>query len=373
MANQERQPDRHGLKGLNMRNFVCLVSMLMVGCSLNASGLQVFSQANDQVVVEPTSAPDAAVPPDMRPSANEVSQMGPEVTSSKPDAGSIPDLVSTKSPDVWAVADVLPSSPDLSPVGQLDDRGPDLRVVSPDVMPDVVVVPDVVVPNDMKVVVTPDAWIPDTLQYGLKPDVVAPASTVTFANGSAAGAMTGKGWVTSGDWDMVTSPTCNTAKGTSNECPAPGWSSSFALCVSGDVMIVSSAMEAANWGMEIGVNAAPTSGSAIGVAYSSIVANFGGCIVVPGKACGQGQQADLRLVLHVAGDAASTTYCQDGVTSGTTYAFAGFTTNCGGTGGTSFNVANASQIDWVGLEIVASTSDTFEVTNFCLNSLAFGQ
>jgi len=193
------------------------------------------------------------------------------------------------------------------------------------------------------------------------------AYTATFQYGQASGPITGYGWIALGPLDSVTEPTCGafnsliTSTASCND--VTNWNSANALCVSGYIPALPVVPTADdynnNWGIQIGVNATAAFGI-VGRAYSTISASISG---VP--------TSWFRLELHRYGDAATTTYCYDGLTSGMQVPLTGFNTACWTNTGTWFTTADAPNIDKVGVQ-VSSLPTAIMLTNMCLNSITFG-
>jgi hypothetical protein len=191
-------------------------------------------------------------------------------------------------------------------------------------------------------------------------------TTVTFSSGKASGPMTGYGFVTLGALDVIDSPTCGTPAvpiTSANLCATvPNWNSKTELCVTGLVPALPSpatgADFAANWGIQLGVNAKEPI-AAIGKAFTTITINFTGL-----------PATGLRAELHRSGDAAGATYCAL-LTSGTAMLLTSFNTACWDSTGTAFTAADAAKIDKVSIQ-VSSTTTAIPVTNLCITSITFG-
>jgi hypothetical protein len=343
--------------------------VLLVGCSVNASGLQgpgvqavggtVGSSSNSDAWVEASqvtvSHPDAgpAVAPDEAPAR-------PDVVYA--------DSAPISAPDARPAADVLPPGPDLA-VGGRDVLSPglDLVAASPDVQavgsPDVLLAADVLPAPDLKAPAQPDLGALDLLSSGspdLVVDVLPPPSTVTFSNGVAVGAMTGSAWIALGAQDILESPICTSRS--DGRCVFTSWPSSKALCATGYIPMVFGADYTNNWGIEIGVDATQPPDTPIGVSYSTITVNF------TGK-----PTSNVRIELHRSTDPSGANYCLNQVVSGTAYSFVGFNTECQGyTPGTQLTAADIPLIDQVGLQVTASETEAITVTDLCLNSITFG-
>lgn len=192
--------------------------------------------------------------------------------------------------------------------------------------------------------------------------------TATFEVGRAQGpVLSGYGWVTLGSADTVTSPTCATTDAPiTNANPCAGetsWSSSTGLCVTGAIPALSSTPTAseyaANWGIEVGVNAKDPIGP-IGLAFQTIAVNLSGSV-----------PAGLRIELHRAGDPSDITYCAN-ATSGHAVALTSFSTECwSALYGTALAAADAATIDRIGVQISPSLSP-ITLDGLCLDSVGLG-
>jgi hypothetical protein len=189
--------------------------------------------------------------------------------------------------------------------------------------------------------------------------------TTTFVDGKGDGDLNGYGWVALGADDTLTSPTCGADMDPITEASPCGgttnWSSDTALCMTGSVPALSdsptSTEYAANWGVQVGVDAT-TKGGQIGKSFASIAFEFSGT-----------PATGVRAIVHQAGTTGGTSYCYDGIESGTAVALSKFNTKCWpGSAGTAFNPSNAAKIDKVMLQI-SSTDTDITVEDFCLESI----
>jgi hypothetical protein len=183
---------------------------------------------------------------------------------------------------------------------------------------------------------------------------------VTFANGQASGAMTGKGWVALGAQDTVIAPTCQgTAITSANACTSTTtWPSSSALCITGAIPAVTGGDYSSNWGILIGVDVTDPAGGTLGVSFQSVAFSVSGAPT-------QG----LRAEVHRQGDAVGSNYCANMV-PGSPIAFTAFNTACWDGSGVSLAAADVPNIDWAGIQ-ASSGLTAFKLSNFCLNSISF--
>jgi hypothetical protein len=194
----------------------------------------------------------------------------------------------------------------------------------------------------------------------------------TFLSGRAQGALTGRGSVSLGVIDTVTSPTCNGMQigGLSPSMPpvtfnstcrpsAVTWDSTTGLCVSGTIPGSSSNPSymdyMIDWGIMVGV-ATREPVQAIGVAYSSIALTVSGW-----------DSGALFAVIHLDNDASNLTYCAR-MTSGTAIKLSSFNTECLFGSGKRLAEGDAERIDRIGVQIPPSQSRT-TVTDFCLDKI----
>lgn len=186
-------------------------------------------------------------------------------------------------------------------------------------------------------------------------------NVVTFANGAAQGAMTGRGWVALGTKTTITDPTCDADKHPMTDpCATINWSSSGALCISGSIAAVQTQDDyVTNWGVQVGVSATePTEGS-LGQAFSSVTFTFTGM-----------PMTGVRAQVHRKGDPDSTQYCAY-VTSGTSVPLATFSTECWDPAlGTYLAPADVPTIDKIGLQI-SSAATPMAVQDFCMTRIDF--
>jgi hypothetical protein len=188
---------------------------------------------------------------------------------------------------------------------------------------------------------------------------------VEFATGAATCAMSGWGWIALGVKDNASDPTCGGAAIThDNPClTSTTWNATDALCITGSIPALPAQPVQKdyddNWGVQIGVDATVTPGTPIGKQYSAIA------IEVTGS-----PTAGLRVELHKAGDPEATTYCA--TNTGAPIALTNFNTACWDNTGKAFTLADAPQIDKVGIQ-VSSTQSAITVANLCLKSITFGK
>ncbi len=200
---------------------------------------------------------------------------------------------------------------------------------------------------------------------GLGPGGVSGAAgnTVNFVNGRAEGAMTGNGWVSLGELDTVSDPTCAGAQVTSSSpCSTFEWPSNTGLCASGKVPALPASPKpsdnSANWGVLIGADATYPAGGGLGRSFQTITLNFSG-----------NPQTGIRAALHRKGDPDATNYCAT-VKSGSPVAFAAFNTQCWDGTGVNLSAADLANLDWIGIQ-VPSASSAIAITNLCLTGITF--
>ena len=188
-------------------------------------------------------------------------------------------------------------------------------------------------------------------------------TTVTFASGKAAGAMTGYGWVALGSADSLTSPTCGTAVYTSTtNCASTTWSGTTGLCLTGSVPALGTPPDyTGNWGVQVGVNS-DAAGGGLGQSFTSVA------ITVTGT-----PTSGLRAVVHRKGDPVGAGYCA-AMTSGTAITFTSFNTKCYDTpaDGTALTAADVLIIDQIGVQ-VPSGSAAIAVTSLCITGITFAK
>jgi hypothetical protein len=192
-------------------------------------------------------------------------------------------------------------------------------------------------------------------------------TTVTFANGQAQGAMTGKGWVAMGSLDTTTEPTCaGGIIGDSKSCTtATIWNATDRLCTSGHIPVVTADTGGydANWGIEIGVDATnATPPGTLGRSFTAVTFTLSGSIAP--------SSAIIRGVVHRVQDPPSTGYCAP-VSSGVAIPMSQFNTACWDHSGTGLTSQDVSSIDKVGVQIVSDVTSAYTVANFCLTGISF--
>ena len=191
-------------------------------------------------------------------------------------------------------------------------------------------------------------------------------TTVTFASGKAAGAMTGYGWVALGTADTISSPTCGTATIT-NAAPcltSTTWNSTTALCITGSVPALSATAPdyTGNWGVSVGVNSSDATGGTLGQTFSSITIAVSGS---PGSG--------LRALVHRKGDPAATSYCAT-LTSGTAMPLTSFSTTCytPASPGTAITTTDVPNIDQISVQVSSGTA-AITVSNLCITGITFAK
>jgi hypothetical protein len=197
-------------------------------------------------------------------------------------------------------------------------------------------------------------------------------TTVTFAKGKAAGAMTGYGWVALGKLDSVTDPTCGPSKTAITSTAAcasdPNWSATDKLCISGGCPALpaspTSTDYADNYGIVVGVNAGDKGGTGdasevLGQSFKTISVAASGM-----------PSSEVRIQIHKKGDPDSTSYCIK--YSSSAIDLTKFATDCYATSPTGlFKAADIPNIDKVSLEAV-SASTAVTVTSMCITGITFG-
>jgi hypothetical protein len=203
---------------------------------------------------------------------------------------------------------------------------------------------------------------------GTNVDTGGTSTVVTFQNGAAIGQMTGWGWIAQGALDSVTDPTCGDSKALITQSApcmtATNWNASNALCVTGTIPVVPANATQVdwnnNWGIQIGVDVGNPVGP-IGKAYSTIAVSVSNA-----------PTSGFRIELHRTGDPATTTYCFDGLSSGTRVPLTSFNTACWDNSGIAFLAADAAKVDKVGVQVSSTMQAAITLTNMCLNSITFG-
>jgi hypothetical protein len=188
--------------------------------------------------------------------------------------------------------------------------------------------------------------------------------TVTFVSGKAVGAMTGYGWTSLGATDTISSPTCGASMAPitgATPCNSiTNWSSTTALCVSGNVPIAD-VPTYASWGLDIGVSATYPATGGLGQSFTSITISVTGSPLT-----------GLRAQVHRLGDPVGTSYCAP-ITSGTAIRFTTFSVDCYNTvpKGPFIAAADVTNIDIVDVQ-VPSGAAAIAVTNLCITGITFG-
>ena len=180
---------------------------------------------------------------------------------------------------------------------------------------------------------------------------------VTFANGQAQGAMTGRGWISLGTEDSISNPTCGgTVITSSTDCANITWSSATALCITGSIPAL---YNTNNWGILVGVNSTAPAGSGLGQSFTSIT------ITVTSS-----PPSGLHAIVHRKSDPNGTNYYAI-LSSGTPLAFTSFNShNDSPPDGVFLTAADIPNIDQIGV-VVPSTTSTIVVTNLCITGIAF--
>jgi hypothetical protein len=194
---------------------------------------------------------------------------------------------------------------------------------------------------------------------------------ITFASGQATGLFTGYGWVALGEKDSLSSPECDTGKPITKAeacTTSTVWSKTDALCMSGTIPALPSSPKQedydANWGVQIGVNAAepPDQAGDVMKDYKTMTVTLSG-----------EPKSGLRAMVHRKGDPDGTTYCLDSIKSGSALTLTKFNTKCWGDASTVLLSADdLPKIDKVGVQ-VSSGSAEIAVNDLCLEKVEFGK
>jgi len=202
-------------------------------------------------------------------------------------------------------------------------------------------------------------------------------NTVTFSSGQAQGLMTGYGWAALGtEDDTLTSPTCGTTL-TPLTPTAPcttanpaNWSSTNALCISGNVGALPAAPTQTdysdNWGVEVGVDANTDTTIPIGQSFSTISVALSGT-----------PMTGLRVDIGTTTSLSTAPYCA--VWTAGPIPLTSFNTECwNGTSCASstdgkcvqLQASDVTNITQVMIQ-VPSTSAAIPVTNLCMTGITF--
>jgi hypothetical protein len=187
-------------------------------------------------------------------------------------------------------------------------------------------------------------------------------TTMSISNYQARGAMTGFGWIALGELDTLSDPLCGSPAGpivAGLYCEHTDWSTPDAYCMTGYVPAVPSDGDyTQNWGIEIGINATPTSGGTLGQSFSAIALSVTGT-----------PSTNLRAVVHRKGDLPETTYCA-AFTSGVSVPFTSFNTTCWNNNGKYLAASDVANLDQVGVQI-SSGSAAITIKNLCITGISF--
>ena len=193
-------------------------------------------------------------------------------------------------------------------------------------------------------------------------------TVVSIANFQAQGAMTGFGWAAGGDLDTITDPTCDSPKGPMTSgvfCSWVLWSSATAYCAAGSIPALpaspSSTDYTQNWGIQLGINATPDSGGALGQSFTGVSISLTGAPL-----------SGLRVIVHRKGDDVNTNYCSSLISPGETILFSSFSTTCWDTTstGTPLAVADVASLDQIGVQ-VPSGNAAISVKSLCITGITF--
>jgi hypothetical protein len=189
---------------------------------------------------------------------------------------------------------------------------------------------------------------------------------VDFADGKAQGIMSGYGWVSMGQLDTLSQPTCGGLAITGPvSCPAYAWPSSSGLCISGGMPSLPASPTQtdydANWGVMVSADVTDPPGGTLGTNTFQTIT-----FVYSGASAG----VTVRGLLHRLGDPSDVNYCAN-VQSNQAVTLTSFNTKCWGDASTVvFLSSDLAKVDWVGLQIPSSYSLT-KLSNLCLNSVMF--
>ena len=247
---------------------------------------------------------------------------------------------------------------------------------------------------------------------------VPPADTVNFCDGLAQGAMTGYAYIALGPQDKADSPVCaedpnkldvtrpikapptGVCQDGVNTCPLTGhtvWDpqSDNSLCITGKIPKVQGGDYTSYWGLQIGVNTSQPpafnlttnsvdpDGHTLGQNYTNITITTKGATTPPLPA------GQLRVVIHLVNQTCTENpYCAV-MKSGTPIVLTSFNTMCwnGSSCGTSacapdaadktqccqqLQASDVANIDKIGVQLSSDTGVDYDVSDFCLVGIAFG-
>lgn len=215
---------------------------------------------------------------------------------------------------------------------------------------------------------------------------IAPSGdTVTFKDGQAQGPMKGFAYVALGPLNTITDPVCNPTAtagaatqpiSNATPCPTTGqtvWNAADALCITGGIpkVMPSAAFPGgdytADWGLQIGVNTSNPPGTTLGTTYSTVALTITPAAVTPTNSA-------IRAVIHLVSMAETANpYCATITQSGAPITLTNFNTACWDNTGTALKATDVPNIDKVGVQISSDLTNVYAVSNFCLQSIAFGK
>jgi hypothetical protein len=185
-------------------------------------------------------------------------------------------------------------------------------------------------------------------------------STVTFYDGQARGAMTGKAWVALGPLETVSSPTCQGVPLSSSvACGSYLWPNLTMLCAYGTIAPYYASESTRAWGLMVAVYASDPPGLGLGQSFQSITVDFR---ALPSRG--------TQLRVHRKGDPPDVMYGSYVFGYGSTVyhgtvAFKDFSK-----GVDPLSQEDVPNLDWIGI-FVPPTPDREEATTLCLESIEF--
>ena len=233
----------------------------------------------------------------------------------------------------------------------------------------------------------------------------APKDSVNFCYGQAQGLLQGYAYIALGAQDSASDPICqpdSTKPDTrtigapddgsctgGQTCPTTGrtvWNAVDKLCITGAMPVVTASDYKHNWGLQIGMNtSAPPAAEGgqtfgemnPGASYNTITVSYSGAVDPTNTA--------IRVIIHTKGMAPNCSdnpYCSTLTASGKTLDLTtAFNTGCWDGSGTDFDPTAADDgthlqglqnIDKIGIQISSDNKKAYTATNFCLESIVFG-
>ena len=197
---------------------------------------------------------------------------------------------------------------------------------------------------------------------------VAPGgTTVTFASGKAAGAMTGYGWVALGTADAISSPPAGTAGGYHERLSLPHLHHlelrQRTLYYGLGSRLGTPPDYTGNWGVSVGVNATDsTTSGGLGQSFTSIT------IAVTGS-----PTSGLRAMVHKKGDGMRPPTATP-LTPGTAIPLTSFSTtsDTSASPGTAIAAADVPNIEKISVQVSSGTA-AITVSNLCITGITFAK